>query len=130
LFSAAVLGFTGYAAHRLRLMPAARVCLFAVLWSAAEWLRGHVLTGFPWNLVGYVWSGGFPGALAMLQSTAWVGIYGLSFLTVLATALSALLGVASLSPMPWARRSAPVVAAVLLILVPATAGAIRLGILP
>ena len=97
----------------------ARVCLFAVAWSAAEWLRGHVLTGFPWNLVGYVWAGGFPGALAMLQSTAWVGIYGLSFLTVLAASLPALLGGTSLLPMPRALRAAPAVAAALLILLPA-----------
>ena len=95
-----------YVASRLRLAPAARVCLFAVLWCAAEWLRGHVLTGFPWNLVGYVWSGGFPGSLAMLQTTAWVGIYGLSFITVLAASLPALLGTPLLRPMPPARRAA------------------------
>src|SRR3954447_21905285 len=130
LFSAAVLGLTAYGARRLRLAPAARVCLFAVLWSAAEWLRGHVLTGFPWNLAGYVWAGGFPGALAMLQSTAWIGIYGLSFLTILAASLPALLGGTSLRPLPWRRRAAPAVAAVLLVLVPAAAGAIRLGLLP
>jgi apolipoprotein N-acyltransferase len=130
LFAAAVLGLSAYGARRLRLAPAARICLFAVAWSAAEWLRGHVLTGFPWNLVGYVWAGGFPGALAILQSTAWIGIYGLSFLTVLAASLPTLLGGAFLSPMPRARRAAPVVVAALLILVPATAGAIRLGILP
>lgn len=130
LFSAAVLGLTAHGARRLTLAPAARICLFAVLWSAAEWLRGHVLTGFPWNLVGYVWAGGFPGALAILQSVAWIGIYGLSFLTVLAAALPALLGGASLLPLPRTRRAAPVAAAALLILVPAAAGAIRLGRLP
>jgi apolipoprotein N-acyltransferase len=130
LFAAAALGLTAYGARRLRLTPVARICLFAVLWSAAEWLRGHILTGFPWNLVGYVWSGGFPGALAMLQSTAWIGIYGLSFLTVLAASLPALLGGASLGPMSRTRRAAPAIAAALLILVPATAGAIRLGMLP
>jgi apolipoprotein N-acyltransferase len=84
----------------------------------------------PWNLVGYVWSGGFPGALAMLQSVAWVGIYGLSFLTVLAASLPALLGVSSLSPLLPARRAAPGIAVLLLILVPATGGAIRLALLP
>jgi apolipoprotein N-acyltransferase len=130
LFCAAALGLTAYAARRLHLTPAARVCLFAVLWSGAEWLRGHILTGFPWNLVGYVWSGGFPGALAMLQSTAWIGIYGLSLLTVLAASLPALLGGTLLGPMSRARRAAPAIAAALLILVPATAGAIRLWTLP
>jgi apolipoprotein N-acyltransferase len=130
LFTAAVLGLTGCGTRWLRLAPAARVCLFAVLWSAAEWLRGHILTGFPWNLVGYIWAGGFPGALAMLQNTAWIGIYGLSFLTVLAASLPALLGGTSLAPMPRARRAAPAIAAVLLVLVPAAAGAIRLALLP
>jgi apolipoprotein N-acyltransferase len=130
LFSAAVLGLTGCASRRPSLAPAARVCLFAVLWSAAEWLRGHILTGFPWNLVGYVWSGGFPGALAVLQSVAWIGIYGLSFLTVLAASLPALLGGTSLLPLPRIWRAAPAVAAALLVLVPAASGVIRLGLLP
>lgn len=129
-YPAAALGLTKLAVMRLELPQTARICLFAVAWSAAEWARGHFLTGLPWNLIGYVWSGGFPGALAMLQSVAWVGIYGLSFVTVLAASLPALLGIASLSPLPAARRVAPGVAVVLLILVPATAGAIRLALLP
>lgn len=129
-FPAAALGATAWAAARLRLAPVARVCLFAVLWCAAEWLRGHVLTGFPWNLVGYVWSGAFPGSLAMLQTTAWVGIYGLSFVTVLAASLPALLGTPLLQPMPPARRAAPAIAAALLLLVPMAAGVVRLGLLP
>ena len=129
-FPAAALGATAFVASRLRLAPAARVCLFAVLWCAAEWLRGHILTGFPWNLVGYVWSGGFPGSLAMLQTTAWVGIYGLSFITVLAASLPALLGTPLLEPMSSARRAVPVIAAALLLLVPMVGGAVRLGLLP
>ncbi|HVB15358.1 MAG TPA: apolipoprotein N-acyltransferase [Stellaceae bacterium] len=129
-YPAAALGLTGVAASRLRLSAGARVCLFAVAWSAAEWARGHFLTGLPWNLVGYAWSGAFPGSLAMLQSVAWVGIYGLSFITVLAAALLALLGAASLMPLPRVRRIAPAFAAALLILVPAAAGAIRLALLP
>jgi apolipoprotein N-acyltransferase len=129
LYPAAALGITTAVTSRWRLAPAARVCLFAVAWSAAEWARGHWLTGFPWNLVGYVWSGAFPGALTMLQTTAWVGIYGLSLLTVLAAALPTLLGTATLAPMRSVRRVAPGVAAALLIFLPAAAGAVRLDLL-
>lgn len=129
-YPAAAFGLARLAATRLQLAPAARLCLFAVAWGATEWARGHFFTGLPWNLVGYAWSGGFPGGIAMLQTVAWSGIYGLSFITVLAAALPAVLGVASLSPLSRARRIAPMLAAVLLILVPAAAGALRLAVLP
>ncbi len=58
-----------------------QVLLFSVFWSLTEWTRGHILTGFPWNFVGYTWD------LPMLQVCAWIGIYGLSFLTVLAATI-------------------------------------------
>lgn len=51
------------------------VCLFTFFWSLCEWLRGNIFTGFPWNLNGYVWD------LPLLQTTAWIGIYGLSVIT-------------------------------------------------
>lgn len=115
------------AARHLRLPPAARVCAFAIAWAAAEWVRGHAFTGFPWNLIGYVWAGAFPGALAVLQSVAWIGIYGLSLVTVLAASLLALLGTPLLAPVAPGRRQAPAAIAALLILVPAVAGTIRLA---
>jgi apolipoprotein N-acyltransferase len=121
---------TNLAVKHLRLRSAARVVAFAIAWSVAEWLRGHAFTGLPWNLIGYAWSGGFPGALLMLQSTAWVGIYGLSFLTVLAASLPALLGMPLLAPTSPGRRLAPALAAGLLVLVPGLAGAIRLATAP
>lgn len=125
-FTAAPMGLLGLATRRFELAGAARVCLFAVLWCAGEWARGHVLTGLPWNLVGYAWSGGFPGALSLLQVTAWTGIYGLSFITALAAAMLALLGI----PRPWPRSlwsaSVPAFAAALILLVPAGFGARRL----
>jgi apolipoprotein N-acyltransferase len=126
IFVAAALNVAAVARVRLKLEGFARVCAFAVMWSVAEWLRGHLFTGLPWNLTGYVWAGGFPGALAMLQISAWVGIYGLGFLTVLAASLLSLLGAPSLSPLPPVRRAMPVIAAAVLILVPAAGGAVRL----
>jgi apolipoprotein N-acyltransferase len=130
LYPAVALGLTSLGTRALRLPAGARVCLFAVAWSAAEWARGHFLTGLPWNLVGYAWSGGFPGSLAMLQSVAWVGIYGLGFVTVLAAALPVLMGTPSLLPMAPARRVAPALGVALLILAPAALGAARLQLVP
>jgi apolipoprotein N-acyltransferase len=129
-FVAAMLYLAALARFRLQLGGLARICAFAVMWSAAEWLRGHLFTGLPWNLLGYVWAGGFPGALAMLQSTALLGVYGLGFVTVLAASLLGLLGTSSLTPLSAWRRAMPAIAAAILILIPAGAGAIRLRLAP
>jgi apolipoprotein N-acyltransferase len=126
LYCGTALAATRLAADRLRLAGWARIFAFAVAWAAAEWLRGHLFTGLPWNLIGYAWSGGFPGSIAPLQTTAWVGIYGLSLVTVAAAALPALLGSLSLTPLSAARRWAPALAAGLLIALPAAFGAARL----
>jgi len=119
-----------FARLRLGTTYLGRACLFAVAWAGAEWLRGHALTGLPWNLAGYVWAGGFPGGIAVLQTTAWVGIYGLSLLTVLAASLLALFGMPSLTPLSAARRFAPAIASAALILLPAGAGTLRLFLSP
>jgi apolipoprotein N-acyltransferase len=58
---------------------AARLLVFASLYAAGEWVRGHALTGFPWNLPAYGWG----ASLEILQSASVVGAYGLSFLTIL-----------------------------------------------
>jgi len=64
-----------------------RIFIFASVFLAADWLRGHVLTGFPWHLAAYGW-----GALpSVLQSASVIGAYGLSLLTLLFGASVALL---------------------------------------
>ncbi|MGE0701944.1 MAG: apolipoprotein N-acyltransferase [Hyphomicrobiaceae bacterium] len=55
-----------------------RVLALAVTLAIAEWLRGHILTGFPWNVLGYALTS--PGV--MMQSAALLGIYGLTLLAV------------------------------------------------
>lgn len=83
--------FTGAAAAAASLLEShglGRVFALALAWTGAEWLRGHVLTGFPWNLIGYVWT----FSDAMIQPAAVFGAYGLSFLTVVLAALPALAG--------------------------------------
>jgi apolipoprotein N-acyltransferase len=68
--------------------PLARVLLLAATWTIAEWLRGHLFTGFPWNLAAYVWS----LDVAMMQSVALWGAWGLSFVTILLCGLLSLMG--------------------------------------
>lgn len=49
-----------------------------VLWVALEFLRGIVLTGFPWALLGYSQQ----NFSAVIQSADVTGVYGVSFLLV------------------------------------------------
>ena len=58
---------------------------FAGIWTLAELARGHVLTGFPWNLLAHAW---VPGA-EVGQAAAWIGVYGLSLVTAFAAAAPA-----------------------------------------
>ena len=55
-----------------------RILALAVTLTAAEWLRGHLLTGFPWNTFGYA----LTEPLALAQTVSLVGIWGLTFLSV------------------------------------------------
>ena len=64
----------------------ARILVLAVSWTIFEWLRAWVLSGFPWNLIGYSWA----FSDAMNQFAALSGVWGLSLVTVAVAALPAL----------------------------------------
>lgn len=74
--------FTGVSFMVLKLWPyngISRAFAFAAIWVGFEWLRGHLFTGFPWNLVGYVWA----FSPEMMQIASLLGVYGLSLFAVL-----------------------------------------------
>ncbi len=72
----------------LRLEGVGRVLAFGVLWTAAEWLRGHLFTGFPWNLAAYAWV----EVPEILQTAAVLGAWGLTLLTIVVASLPAAWG--------------------------------------
>jgi apolipoprotein N-acyltransferase len=72
----------------------ARAALFPAAWTVAEFLRGTLLTGFPWNLLGTVWA----FSPLTMQGAALVGAYGLSLVTVAAAAAPAALADADVLP--------------------------------
>ena len=85
----------GFAFGKLRSGAAWRdACLAAGVWTLAEWLRGWLLTGFPWLSIGYSQSP--PSPLAGFAPL--VGVYGVGLLVAL---LAALFGVLWRDWRPW-----------------------------
>jgi len=82
--------FTGLGLAAARLIwvrGPTRILALAAMLTGAEWLRGHLLTGFPWNTFGYA----LTEPLALAQSVTLVGIWGLTFLCIAICASPALL---------------------------------------
>jgi apolipoprotein N-acyltransferase len=99
---------------------ASRVIALAASLTMSEWLRGHALTGFPWNTLGYALS----EPLALAQTASLIGLWGMTFLAVAIFASpAALIDGTSRGRKPWI---APALALVLLLAM-AVFGAIRLG---
>jgi apolipoprotein N-acyltransferase len=67
-------------ATRLDVKPV--VCLFLspALWVSLEYIRSFLFTGFPWELLGYSQH----GALHIIQISDIFGVYGISFIVLLA----------------------------------------------
>jgi apolipoprotein N-acyltransferase len=99
----------GIASRFVPLRSVAGFAAFCALLSLSEWMRGHLFTGFPWNLTAYAWGGELP----LLQVLHLADIYTLSLFI---TALCTVPALCILIP----RRSGPWALALLLLL--STAG--------
>jgi apolipoprotein N-acyltransferase len=87
-----------------------RIAALAFGFGVTEWLRSFVLTGFPWNAVGYA---AMPVPILM-QPAAVFGVFGMNALAVFAFSLPA--------AMAQGARRAALAAAMLVVLVAADAG--------
>ena len=93
--------FTGFGAALARSLWTTgpmRILAFAAALALAEWLRGHVLTGFPWNSFGYA----LAAVPIFAQGAALVGLWGLTLLTLVTFASPAsLIDGREASTRPW-----------------------------
>ncbi|MBO6756438.1 MAG: apolipoprotein N-acyltransferase [Roseibium sp.] len=99
-----------------------RLLLLAIVLSGSDWLRGHVLTGFPWNAFGYAVS----DHLVLAQAASVFGVFGLGFWVVLIAATPATL----IDAGRWAARVGPLTAGAVLLAVFAGFGLVRLHVVP
>lgn len=89
----------------------ARLLGLALALAVAEWLRGQVLTGFPWNTIGYA----VTGSEAMMQWSSVFGVYGLTLIAVLVfTAPAALWSPGEGARLTWRGCAYPALMAVVL----------------
>jgi len=54
------------------------ILLFSLVFSLFEFIRGNILTGFPWNLISYTWS----WSLESIQILSLIGTYSLSLISI------------------------------------------------
>jgi len=79
--------YYGLAALAVRPLKAGlpRALGLAMAFVMADWLRGHLFTGFPWNVWGYAWA----DSAWLSQGAALVGVYGLGAIALTSAALVA-----------------------------------------
>jgi apolipoprotein N-acyltransferase len=87
----------GIAWLRPRIGAGWSLALAPALWVGGEWVRGHLMDGFPWGLMGYSQH----AVLPVIQIAELGGVYGVSFLLVAVnTALAGLVGLGGRRALP------------------------------
>jgi apolipoprotein N-acyltransferase len=89
-----------------------RVFALAISFGIAEYARGHVLTGFPWNLLGY----GLLGPPPLMQIASLFGVYALSVLAVLLFASPAAISAPQASELGGGKAAVALAVTLLLLL--------------
>jgi apolipoprotein N-acyltransferase len=79
-----------------RASPGVALALSPFLWVTIELARTYLITGFPWNLLGYAVQ-----ASGLRQLASVTAVYGLSFLAVATSALLAWLSLAAKARRAW-----------------------------
>ncbi|MCW9049624.1 MAG: apolipoprotein N-acyltransferase [Deltaproteobacteria bacterium] len=98
VYLAAYFGVATWLACRLReIFKLPYLMTMPVLWVALEYLRGFLLTGFPWALLGYSQQ----NFSAAIQSADVTGVYGVSFLLIAVNCAFAWVISASKSRLAW-----------------------------
>jgi apolipoprotein N-acyltransferase len=89
-----------YLANRFWLKPGATRdwLVLPALWVLLEWLRGWVLSGFPWLSLGY--------ALIDSPLAGWAPLLGVYGLTWAGASIGVAINVVLMPAQPWARRGA------------------------
>ena len=77
-------GLAGWLSHWLAPSATWRAVVFALFLTAAELVRGHIFTGFPWAMPAYIWA-----ETPLRISVAYLGSYGLTAVTLIAAAFVA-----------------------------------------
>ncbi|WEJ58530.1 apolipoprotein N-acyltransferase [Devosia sp. FJ2-5-3] len=102
-------GLASALAHLTWSHGGARIVGLASWLAVAEFARGHMFTGFPFDLLGYA----LTGSDEMMQLASVIGVYGLTFLAPLMAMTPALIWPADDRPM--GQRLAPLFVALLVI---------------
>ena len=86
-FPALVALLSNWIFSRCKLSTMGRILVFSALWTASEWSRETLFTGFPWNAIGTVWV----VSDSIMQLAALTGVYGLSILAVVLATMPVIL---------------------------------------